>query len=117
MIAHTSIGEVYYTFQHCQEPVMYTPWPGYKQVKGYTRCTMTMNGTTFAAYAYCAMSDTFNKETGRKVALKKVLEEAKLSRDDRRAVWLSYHDRSWPNIYQEATKVMQQLWDHSEAAY
>jgi hypothetical protein len=43
--------------------------------------------------AACSASDNFRKETGRKIALTRAIEKAKLSKQDRRLVWEAYFGR------------------------
>lgn len=49
--------------------------------------------------AYCSAEDNFNKEVGRKLALKRAMEdrsgtEAPYTRPMRTAIWEAYHNRS-----------------------
>lgn len=54
----------------------------------------TLLGTGVAVTHY---NDTFNKVTGRRVALTKALANAKLNRDVRSAIWMDYHARKVSN--------------------
>jgi len=44
-------------------------------------------------YSRCHPKDNFCKETGRQLSLKKALEDAEFSKEDRKTVWENY--RTW----------------------
>ncbi len=58
-----------------------------------TLCDLLVDGKEFLGESCCVVGDKFVKETGRKVALGRALGEAKLEREERRAVWAKYHLR------------------------
>lgn len=96
MTAFTSTGPIHFTFHHEQfeEPLMINNhW-----IKGFTRCSLTIGLATYHASSYCSWNDSFNKEIGRKLALRNVLEMAQISRETRREVWMSYFNRAAHNI-------------------
>jgi hypothetical protein len=94
MIAYAPVGKIQFSFNH--EQFKPTAGPSYAGhiVKGFTMCHLTVgDGHTFHATAWCSAEDNFNKELGRKLALEKVMRFAKLSREDRKEVWMSYFGR------------------------
>jgi hypothetical protein len=65
-------------------------------VKAMTDCTLQLGedaDSVVDGYAFCAKSDNFCKETGRKVSLARALQAAELPRDLRKAVWQAYFNR------------------------
>lgn len=59
-----------------------------------TMCYMTLDGNYVGGYALCSSNDVFNKETGRKIALRRALEMAGVDKPHRTAIWLKYHSRN-----------------------
>lgn len=64
-------------------------------IKGFTTAILYSgtNGNRVdldIAFAICSASDNFCKETGRKVALRRMLDRVGWDRDARRAVWQAY---------------------------
>jgi hypothetical protein len=43
-------------------------------------------------YAWCSPKDNFNKETGRKLALKRALDTPKLTKEQRTEIWKAYFE-------------------------
>lgn len=91
MIAKTSIGEVYYTFQHRQykKPMDV----GNKKAKGDTACTIRIGQHIVSSRAYCSVEDNFDSERGRKLALARVMDKILLPKKVRREVWQAYLNR------------------------
>jgi len=44
--------------------------------------------------AECCALDNFNKETGRKIALSRAIEQLALPKEERREIWTQYHGRA-----------------------
>ena len=62
-----------------------------------TVCTFELDGKTYTGLAACSAHDTFNKETGRKLALARALKQLTLSKKVREAIWQRYFNRGVPN--------------------
>ncbi len=62
-------------------------------VSDVTVCDLLVNGAEFEGLACCVAGDAFRKETGRKHALARALEAAKLSKEIRRQIWEDYFGR------------------------
>lgn len=72
----------------------------FRYVDAVTMCYLEIidvrNGANyvFGGYALCNSKDQFNKETGRKLSLKRALEMSNIDKPHRRAIWLKYHSRN-----------------------
>ena len=70
-------------------------------ISDVTRCVLRVNGQEFNGIAACSTADVFNKEKGRKLALKRALEQARekveLPQMVRFQVWERYHQRHIEN--------------------
>ena len=63
-------------------------------VWGQTSCFLYVEDKKIARSAsWCGTGDIWNYETGRRTALRHLLEEWLLERDERTAIWLQYHER------------------------
>ena len=102
MRAYCSVGEVYFSFKHYNPESPFTGIDGHP-TKAFTMCVLQVEGQTTCATAWCSIGDNFNKEAGRKIALKRAMQHANLNRDDRREVWMAYFGRKnhakWPNLH------------------
>ena len=83
------------TFQHVIHPWLEFDDNLRHLVRGYTTAllysgTNGYQGVLDKAYTACSASDNFCKETGRKVALRRLLENVRWDREARRAVWQAY---------------------------
>lgn len=59
-----------------------------------TQCTITSNGEFVGAgYSKCHPKDNFEAEKGRQFSLKKALQDAEVSKEDRTVFWNTY--RTW----------------------
>jgi len=75
-----------------------------------TECDLYINGEQFTGVAACSKHDVFNKEVGRKVALKRAIEDARkrveLSQIVRECIWQRYFFRAVSNseftVYQDS---------------
>lgn len=96
MIAHTQIGDIYFSFRH-------EHWDEPRQVsardsaKAVTYCNMRMDNIIHAEPAFCSVLDNFDKEKGRKVSLARAMDYFNLSKATRRLVWEAYFDRMVPS--------------------
>ena len=84
-------GNIAFSFQHIRG-TNFEVRPG-KLVTDITKCDFLLDGKAFSGLAACAAGDKFEKETGRKVALKRAMQDAKLSRDSRTMIWGRYLNR------------------------
>lgn len=68
------------------------------RVKGATLCCIHAEGfggaLSYTGAAYCSKTDQFSKETGRRVALTKALQETRFTKLDRAVVWAAYFARA-----------------------
>lgn len=68
-------------------------------VPGDTICNLVeldMHGKVLAehtGYAYCHLSDQYNKSRGRKIAFARALEQGRFSRYERKQLWEQYFQR------------------------
>lgn len=75
------------------KPVTERPEPHLDENLAHTEVHLTFKNrrrlSSHSAYATCAKMDTFNKETGRKTALRRLLDELpfSLSYEDRKYLW------------------------------
>lgn len=65
----------------------------FSEGKEGTTCLLEHGGQVFSGHSHVGKGDTFCKETGRKVSLKRALKEAGLSRYERGRVWEAYFSR------------------------
>jgi len=61
--------------------------------KKSTACVLTVNDREFIAVAKCGHDDQFNRVTGRKLTLSRVLKIADLNRDLRTIIWNTLKDK------------------------
>lgn len=70
-------------------------------VSDITECTLIVNRMSFLGISACSTADNFNKQIGRKIALKRALEECRkhmeIPYEVRMLVWWRYHERDIPN--------------------
>ena len=83
--------EIAFTFRHTRD-TNFVIKPR-KIITDVTSCLLTVNSEQFDTVAACVSGDKFNKAVGRKIALAKALQEAKLPRPVRTAVWQAYWNR------------------------
>ena len=62
----------------------YKVWFRYEPDFGRTTAILQKGESTAIGSAYLSKGDTFNKRVGRKIALKRALKAAKMSKDERR---------------------------------
>lgn len=83
-------------------------------VSDVTQCTLKINQDEFHAIAACSMKDKFDKEKGRKISLRRALDEARkkieMSPRERQAVWERYFQRN------ESNMTWQWLWNEQTLA-
>lgn len=91
----TSKGEIAFTFAHYRDIEC---WVGDHLVTDVTHCSLLTNGKLIAGVGLCGEYDHFNKDKGRKLALVRALQNAKLDRKIRTEVWKRYHARRQSNI-------------------
>lgn len=83
---------VKFTFRHTRD--CYFKIKPNKIVTDVTSCRMEIGDQQFDTLAACLQGDQFNKEKGRKIALKRAMDEAKLDRSERTAIWDAYFNRA-----------------------
>lgn len=66
--------------------------PG-KVVTDITHCYLSVGDMTYQDISCCAAGDPFNKAIGRKVALARTMQTAKLPKEIRKQVWNVYFNR------------------------
>lgn len=64
-----------------------------KVVSDVTVCDFLLDGKQFSGLAVCASGDKFEKEVGRKIALKRAMDQAELRRELRSEIWGLYFNR------------------------
>ncbi len=103
MRVETSVGLVQIDFQHDPFYAATRDIEGnylVGRIKGITLCNLRKYATgksltdrPHVGRAYCSINDQYNKEVGRKVLLTKVLQLARISKEDRTLIWKSYLNR------------------------
>lgn len=59
-----------------------------------TICYFIVDNWVFSGSALCSSNDQFNKETGRKISLRRALANAGVDKAHRAAIWLKYLTRN-----------------------
>lgn len=65
----------------------------FKYKNAVTMCHLEIDDNMYGGYALCSSLDKFNKEKGRKIALRRALELAGVDKGHRRVIWIKYHTR------------------------
>jgi hypothetical protein len=86
---------IQFTFQHIRDI-------GYEiGISDVTRCILRVNGQEYNGVAACSIYDSFDKERGRKLSLKRALDEARKAQElpwnVRFFIWTRYQQRHVPN--------------------
>jgi hypothetical protein len=55
-----------------------------------TSCELEGEQNSDWAYAICSKGDNFNKDTGRKLSLARVLKNANIPKEERKSIWEAY---------------------------
>ena len=89
--------EVRFRHKHFADPVMYTSnrfdKPKRRLLRGHTQAALYINGRKIAtSYGRCAFDDTFDPAIGRKQALRHLLEDWFIPRQDRTLFWAAFHE-------------------------
>ncbi len=86
----TTIDGIEYkiTFQHLMKPINDNPF-----FRPRTLCWLASETTTCKGEAWVHPEDTYCKETGRKLALKRALKVGGFSREQRKLFWVAYRYR------------------------
>ena len=61
--------------------------------KKESACVLTAYGEEFSTKAVCSKDDQFDRRTGRRISLQRVLKKSSLSREGRTKVWQVLRDK------------------------
>jgi len=91
MTIQTTLGDCYIKWHHFRKE-----WIGLREMNALTECLVEDHTIdpprVLEGEAYCSRLDNFNKETGRKLSLKRAI--AKFPKTIRREIWNAYLNRT-----------------------